>query len=206
MTRPKDAASSKGAVTKAAAPEAAAPTDAASKGSVPVAPASEAAVRRPGSSAAERVLRGMLLLIAFASGAAVGTVGSFGHRSTDTWFGIGWPVGLLLCLGGLIGLLLGIGELLVAGAPDSWRPTRLSALACASAGWLIALLWITYLGPPTSIARKGDVVLANDARSLLYLLIGMLTITVMVYRAWVATLSASLANRPGAPGGGHSKE
>ena len=161
--------------------------------------------RSPGSSPAERVSRGVLLLIAFAAGVAVGTVGSFGHRTTDSWLGVSWPVGLLLCLCGLIGLLLGIGELLVAGAPDSWRPTRLSALACASAGWLIALLWITYLGPPTSFARKGDVILANDARSLLYLLIGMFAITVMVYRAWVATLSARLAKRPGAPGSGHSK-
>jgi hypothetical protein len=33
----------------------------------------------------------------------------------------------------------------------------------------------------------------------------MFVITVTVYRAWVATLSARLANRPGAPGSGHPK-
>jgi hypothetical protein len=209
VTRPKDAAGSKDAAPEAAAKDAvskgAAPKGVAQSSAASKAPASDASTRQPGSTPAERVSRGVLLLIAFAVGVAVGTVGSFGHRTTDSWLGISWPVGLLLCLGGLIGLLLGIGELLVAGAPDSWRPTRLSALACASAGWLIALLWITYLGPPTSFARKGDVVLANDGRSLLYLLIGMFAITVMVYRAWVATLSARLAKRPGAPGSGHSK-
>ncbi len=208
VTQPKDAPVTRDAVSKDDAPEDAVPSGGESKNSdASKSLASEATARPPGSSPAERVSRGVFLLIAAASGAAVGTIGSFGHRTTDTWFGVSWPVGLAFCFAGLIGLLLGIGELLVAGAPDSWRPTRLSALGCASAGWLLALLWITYLGPPSTFARKGDVVLANDGKSLGYLLGGMLVITIAVYRAWVATLSARLANRPGAgaPGSGHSK-
>lgn len=161
--------------------------------------------RPPGSSPAEVTTRWMLLLLTGLAGAAVGAIGSFGHRATETWLGVGWPSGLALCFGGLIGLLLGVGELLVAGVPDSWRPTRLPALGWASAGWLLALLWITYLGPPPSFARKGDVVLANDGKSLAYLLGGMLLVTIAVYRAWVATLAARLGSRPGAPGSGHSK-
>jgi hypothetical protein len=207
VTQPKDAAVSKNdvvskndAVSKDDVPSG----DASKNSDVSKSLASDVLERAPGSAPAERVSRGVFLLIAAASGAAVGTIGSFGHRTTDTWLGVSWPIGLALCFGGLIGLLLGIGELLVAGAPDSWRPTRLSALGCASAGWLLALLWITYLGPPPSFARKGDVVLANDGKSLGYLLGGMFVITVTVYRAWVATLSARLANRPGAPGSGHS--
>lgn len=211
VTRSEDAAVSKATVPNGAAPKVdAASNDTVSSGDAPHGDASKslassATTLAPGSSPAERVSRVVLLLIAAAAGAAVGTVGSFGHRTTDTLLGVSWPVGLLLCLCGLIGLLLGISELLVAGVPDSWRPTRLPTLSCASAGWLLALLWITYLGPPTSFARKGDVVLANDARSLFYLLGGMLAITVMIYRAWVATLSARLARRPGAPGGDNSK-
>jgi hypothetical protein len=162
-------------------------------------------VAAPGSSPVERVSRVILLLLALAAGGAVGTFGSFAHRTTSSWGGVSWPTGLVLCFCGLIGLLLGVSELLTAGAPDSWRPTRLSALSCASAGWLLALLWLTYLGPPPSFARKGDVILANDARSLTYLLGGMLVVTVAVYRAWVATLTARLASRPGAPGNGHPK-
>lgn len=166
-----------------------------------------AAARPPGTAPAERASRWTLLLLAFAAGVAVGAIGSFGHRTSNTWLGVSWPVGLALCLGGLVGLLLGISELLTAGAADSWRPTRLSALGCASAGWLLALLWITYLGPPaSSFARKGDVILANDGKSLLYLLGGMLLITVAVYRAWVATLAARLGNRPGAPRTANSKD
>jgi len=216
VTRPEDATVSEDAV-----PEDAVPSDPVPSGAVPdgaganngaagndaqgsIAPKALAS-GAPGSSPVERISRAALLLICAATGVAVGTVGSFGHRTTNSWLGVSWPVGLLLCLCGLIGLLLGLTELLTAGAPDSWRPTRLSALGCASAGWLLALLWITYLGPPSSFARKGDVVLANDARSLLYLVGGMFLITVAVYRAWVATLSARLARRAGAPGSGHPK-
>ena len=205
VTQPKDAHVSNDAVSKDAVPADVVPTGDASSGDAWKTPASDALARVPGSSPVERVSRGVLLLIAAAAGAAVGAAGSFGHRTTDTWLGVGWPVGLALCFAGLIGLLLGIGELLAPGAPDSWRPTRLSALGCASAGWLLALLWLTYLGPPPSFARKGDVVLANDGKSLAYLLGGMLVITITVYRAWVATLTVRLANRSGAPGGGHSK-
>ena len=208
VTRSEDAAVPRDAAPKDAVlndddapPSADTPSRDASK-----APASRATTRAPGSSPAERISRVALLLLAAAAGLAVGAVGSFGHRTTDSWLGVSWPIGLLLSLCGLVGLLLGIGELLVAGVPDSWRPTRLPALACASAGWLAALLWITYLGPPSTwFAHKGDLVLANDARSLFYLLGGMLVIAVMVYRAWAATLAARLARHPGAPAGDNSK-
>ncbi len=189
--RPKDAAQSEDAMPS----EDTAPSTSAAQSANTAQPTRT--VRAPGSSPAERAPRWALLALAFAAGAAVGAVGSFGHRASETWLGVNWPTGLALCFGGLIGLLLGLGELLAAAAADSWRPTRLSALGCASAGWLLALLWITYLGPPPSFARKGDVVLANDGKSLLYLLGGMLLITVAVYRAWVATLAARLASRPG---------
>ena len=152
-----------------------------------------------------RLFRWALLLVAVLLGAAVGALGSFGHRASATWLGVSWPTGLVLCFGGLIGLLLGIGELLEAGGPGSWQPTRLSAVSWASAGWLLALLWLTYLGPPPSFARKGDVVLANDWKSLAYLLGGMVLVTVAVYRSWVAALSVRLAARTGAPGGVHPK-
>jgi hypothetical protein len=216
VTRPEDAAVSEDAVPNdavpsdpvpsGAVPNDAGPSNAGPSNSAPGGIASTAlASGAPGSSPVERISRTALLSIAAAAGVAVGAIGSFGHRTTNSLFGVSWPVGLLFCLCGLVGLLLGLTELLTAGAPDSWRPTRLSALGCASAGWLLALLWITYLGPPPSLARKGDVVLANDARSLLYLVGGMFLITVAVYRAWVATLSARLARRPGAPGSGHPK-
>jgi hypothetical protein len=161
--------------------------------------------RPPGSAVYEKASRWALLLLAVAFGAAVGTLGSFGHRESATWLGVSWPTGLVLGFCGLIGLLLGLGELLGAGVPASWRPSRLSALGWASTGWLLALLWLTYLGPPPSLARKGDVVLANDWKSLAYLLGGMAVVTAAVYRAWVAALSARLAGRTGAPGGVHPK-
>jgi hypothetical protein len=165
------------------------------------APATDTARSRPpGTAPVERIARWTLLALAFSAGGAVGILGSFGHRTSDTWLGVNWPLGLALCFAGLIGLLVGISELLTAGLADSWRPTRLSALGVASAGWLFALLWLTYLGPPPTFARKGDVVLANDWKSLLYLVGGMLVITVVVYRAWVATLAARLGSRSGATG------
>ena len=153
----------------------------------------------------EKALRWALLLIAVAFGVAVGTLGSFGHRASATWLGVSWPTGLVLSFCGLVGLLLGLGELLEAGVAASWRPTRLAALGWASVGWLLALLWLTYLGPPPSLARKGDVVLANDWKSLAYLLGGMCLVTAAVYRAWAATLSVRLAGRTGAPGSVHPK-
>ncbi len=180
--------------------------------SVSVKPAAAAAdaqprdtTRPPGSAAPEKAVRWTLLLGAVVFGVAVGTLGSFGHRESATWLGVSWPTGLALSFGGLIGMLLGLGELLEAGVARSWRPTRLAALGWASTGWLLALLWLTYLGPPPSLARKGDVILANDWKSLAYLLGGMLVVTAAVYRAWAATLTARLAGHTGAPGSVHPK-
>ena len=170
--------------------------------------ANAAATRPPGSAVPEKASRWALLLVAVLLGVAVGTFGSFGHRASATWLGVSWPTGLLVAFAGLVGLLLGVGELLEAGAPASWRPTRLSALGWTSAGWLLALLWLTYLGPPPSLASKGDVVLANDWKSLVYLLGGMGVVTAAVYRAWAASLTARLAagrTGTGAPGGVHPK-
>jgi len=183
------------------------PRTAASAQDEPPAKSSAAANGGPAGrgSAYEKASRWALLLVAVAFGAAVGTLGSFGHRENATWLGVSWPTGLALSFCGLVGLLLGLGELLGAGGPASWRPSRLSALGWASTGWLLALLWLTYLGPPPSLARKGDVILANDWKSMAYLLGGMVLVTAAVYRAWVATLTARLAGRTGAPGGVHPK-
>ncbi|MGH6657362.1 MAG: DUF6113 family protein [Actinocrinis sp.] len=159
-----------------------------------------------GKTPPERVARYALLLLAIVLGVVVGAVGTFGHRASETWGGVSWPTGLVLCLGGLIGLLLGLSELLEAGLPGSWRPTRLPAVAWASAGWLVALLWLTYAGPPSSgFARKGDVLLPNDTKSLVFLLGGMALVTAAVFRAWTATLTARLGQRPGAAERGHPK-
>jgi hypothetical protein len=137
-----------------------------------------------------------LLLVVAALGIVVGTIGSFAHRATATVGGVALPTGLFFAFCGLIGLLLALGELLGVGPPRSWRPTRLAAVSIASAGWLLALLWLTYLGPPPTAARKGDVILANDWRSLAFLFGGMLLATTAVYRAWVANLTARLAAHP----------
>jgi hypothetical protein len=146
-----------------------------------------------GSGVAASATRWVLLLVAGGLGVVVGTIGSFAHRATATVAGVAWPTGLFFAFCGLVGLLLGLGELLAAGPATSWRPSRLAGLSCAAAGWLIALLWLTYLGPPPSAARKGDVVLANDWRSLAYLFGGMMLATAAVYRAWVANLNVRLA-------------
>jgi hypothetical protein len=143
--------------------------------------------------AASGVIRWILLLVAAGLGVIVGAIGSFAHRATATAFGVAWPTGLFFSFCGLVGLMLALGELLPNAASRSWRPSRLSGVACAAAGWLLALLWVTYLGPPPSAARKGDVILANDWRSLAYLFGGMLLATVAVYRAWVANLAEKLA-------------
>jgi hypothetical protein len=199
--RKASAATKDSAVVKDSAPT----TDAAPTKPAPMNAAPPRDTRPSASAALNRISRWVLLLVAVALGAGVGTLGSFGHRASATWLGASWPTGLVLCFGGLIGLLLGIGELLEAGAAGSWRPTRLAAVGWASAGWLLALLWLTYLGPPPSFAHKGDVILANDWKSMAYLLGGMVLVTVAVYRAWVAALSARLAGRTGAPGGVHPK-
>jgi Family of unknown function (DUF6113) len=143
--------------------------------------------------AASGVIRWILLLVAAALGVIVGAVGSFAHRAEVTAFGVTWPTGLFFAFCGLVGLMLALGELLPVTASRSWRPSRLSGVACAAAGWLLALLWLTYLGPPPSASRKGDVILANDWRSLAYLFGGMLLATAAVYRAWLANLAEKLA-------------
>lgn len=153
-----------------------------------------------GAAAHEKVSRWLLLLAAAAAGAVVGGLGSFGHRASAA----NVPTGLVLCLGGLIGLLLGLSEL-APGAPNSWRPTRLSAVSCASAGWLLALIWLTYIGPPFTFARKGDVILPNDWKSITYLLGGMALIVTAAYRAWLASLHARLAQRPGGSSSVHPR-
>jgi hypothetical protein len=172
--------------------------------SAPASAATERPVYAPGAAPFEKVSRWLLLLVAAAAGVAVGGLGSFGHRATATWLSVSWPTGLVLCFGGLIGLMLALGEL-SPGAPESWLPTRLSAISCASAGWLIALIWLTYLGPPFTFARKGDVILPNDWKSITYLLGGMALIVVAAYRAWLASLNARLAQRPGGSGSVHPR-
>lgn len=148
-------------------------------------------------SVTQTIWRWALLALAAALGLAVGTVGALEHRAAVSLGAVAWPYGLLLALCGLAGLLLGLGEL-GAAAAGSWRPTRLAAVGWAAAGWVVAVLWLTYFGPPFSGARKGDVVLADDWRSLLYLICGMALATAAVYRAWVAALATRIAAYPNA--------
>ena len=208
--QPKAAASAKNAAqakstasaNNARAESAAPPADSAPSSAL--AAASGQRAYAPGAAPAEKASRWLFLLVAAAAGLVVGGLGSFGHRASATWLGVSWPTGLLLCFGGLIGLMLALGEL-APGAPASWRPTRLSAVSCASAGWLLALIWLTYLGPPFTFARKGDVILPNDWKSITYLLGGMALIVTVTYRAWLASLNARLAQRPGGSGGVHPR-
>jgi hypothetical protein len=145
-------------------------------------------------STADRVANILLLVLLLASGLAVGTVGSFYHRTEFATGSLNWPDGLLLSLGGLVGLLLGLTELLpVAKGARATVPARLPALGCAGAGWVIAVIWLTYIGPPFSFANKGDVILANDWISMAYLIVGMALTTVFLFRAWTASLDAKLA-------------
>lgn len=164
--------------------------DTAKTGGSPPQAASTTATATGGAAAA--VVRWVLLLLIGALGVVVGVVGSFAHRATATAAGVAWPTGLFFAFCGLFGLLLGLGELFGVGPARSWRPSRLSAVSVASAGWLIALLWLSYFGPPPTGARKGDVILANDWRSLAFLFGGMVLATTAVYRAWVANLAARL--------------
>jgi hypothetical protein len=141
-----------------------------------------------------------LLVLCLLAGAAVGTVGSFLHRAQfgGTNGSGGFPDGLLLSLGGLTGLLLGLGELTRPAAPaHSSFPGRLPALGAAAAGWVIAVIWLTYVGPPFSFEAKGDVVLANDWLSMTYLIAGMALATAFLYKAWIATLDVRMARARG---------
>ncbi|MBR7839780.1 hypothetical protein KDL01_41440, partial [Actinospica durhamensis] len=150
-----------------------------------------------GSARAARIA---LLVLCLLCGLAVGTVGSFLHRAGlgGSNQGGGFPDGLLLSLGGLTGLLLGLGEL-TRPAPDaaSRYPGRLAALAAAAAGWVVAVIWLTYVGPPPSLHTKGDVVLANDWLSMTYLIAGMALATAFLYKAWIASLDARMARARG---------
>jgi hypothetical protein len=205
VTRPKPTPS-EGASKDAASPwDHSVSQDAVSEGALPSPRSTPPAAAPAASAAAERPARWALLLAAFLLGGAVGTFGSFGHRASATVLGVAWPTGLAICLGGLVGLLLGVGELLEPGRPGSWRPSRLAALSWASVGWLLALLWLTYVGPPPSLARKGDVVLANDWKSVCYLFGGMAAVVVFTYRAWAASLTARLAQHGAAAKGVHPK-
>lgn len=147
---------------------------------------------------ADRVAHILLLVLVLAAGLAVGTVGSFLHRAEFSTGSVAWPDGLLLSLGGLVGLLLGLLELLpVATDERATLPARLPGLAAAGAGWVIAVIWLTYVGPPFSFANKGDVILANDWISMAYLIVGMALTTLFLYRAWIASLDAKLARARG---------
>lgn len=150
----------------------------------------------PGPARANQACRIGLLVLCLLVGVAVGTVGSLLHRAElgGTNGSGGFPDGLLLSLGGLVGLLLGLGELTrPAPAAHSRYPGRLGALSAAATGWVIAVIWLTYLGPPTSFRAKGDVVLANDWLSMTFLIAGMAVCTAFLYKAWIATLDVRLA-------------
>lgn len=141
-----------------------------------------------------------MMAVCLAVGLAVGTVGSFLHRAELG--GVngsgGFPDGLLLSLGGLAGILLVLGELTVpAPVPQSRAAGRLAALGSAAAGWVIAVIWLTYVGPPLTLRTKGDVVLANDWRSMSFLIVGMALATAFLYKAWIATLDERLRRAGG---------
>ena len=145
-------------------------------------------------TAVDHVARGVLLVLLLAGGLAVGTVGAFFHRAEFSTGSVAWPDGLLLSLGGLVGLLLGLTELLpVMSGARATVPARLPGIAAVAAGWVVAVIWLTYVGPPFSFANKGDVILANDWISMAYLIVGMALATLFLYRAWMAALDAKLA-------------
>ena len=149
-------------------------------------------------SAASRIRRALLLVLFLVLGLAVGTVGSFLHRAEFATGTLSWPDGLALSLGGLVGLLLGIGELLpVLPSAVSAVPGRLAGLGSAAAGWVVAVIWLTYVGPPFSFRNKGDVLLANDWLSMAFLIGGMGLATFVLYRAWMKALDAKLARARG---------
>jgi hypothetical protein len=164
--------------------------------------ADAASVDPAGDAAMDLVSRILLFVLLFAAGLAVGVVGSFLHRAEFTTGSVQWPDGLVLSLGGLVGLLLGITELLpvtvdVAPSPRRVLPARLPGTGCAAAGWVVAVIWLSYIGPPLSFANKGDVILANDWISMAFLIVGMALATYFLYRAWIAALDAKLAKARG---------
>jgi hypothetical protein len=145
-------------------------------------------------SALDHLARILLAVLLFAAGLAVGTVGAFLHRAELGTGSLQWPDGLALSLGGLVGLLLGVGDLLpVLPTPRRTLPARLPGMGLAAAGWVIAVIWLSYIGPPFSFADKGDVILANDWISMSFLIVGMALATFFLYRAWIAALDAKLA-------------
>jgi hypothetical protein len=148
--------------------------------------------------AADSVVRILLLVLLLAAGLAVGTVGSFLHRAEFNTGSVAWPDGLLLSLGGLVGLMLALTELLpVANEARATVPARLPALAAVGVGWVVSVIWLTYVGPPFSFQTKGDVILADDWLSMAYLILGMALTTVFLYRAWIAALDVKLARARG---------
>jgi hypothetical protein len=156
-----------------------------------------------GSGRKTRASRIGLLVLCLLAGLAVGTVGSFLHRAElgGTNGDGGFPDGLLLSLGGLAGLLLGLTELTrPVPAETSGVPGRLAALGAAAVGWVIAVIWLTYVGPPTSFKAKGDVILADDWLSMSYLIVGMAGATAFLYKAWIATLETRMAKYRGPDG------
>lgn len=146
-----------------------------------------------GSANAAQAARWALTALSLLAGAGAGLIGSFCHRDQAVLFGQSWPVGLVCAFAGLAGLLLALGELPAVAA--RWWPGRLAASVAAAVGWLVVLLWVTYLGPPPNFALKGDVVLANDWISITYLVGGMALATIAVYRSWLAVLEQKLAER-----------
>jgi len=150
--------------------------------------------RRRDPRLAMQAARWGLLVLALAAGAGVGFLGAFSHRDQAVWLGVSWPVGLFYVVAGMAGLFLALAELPAQPGPV-WLPSRLAASGVAGFGWLVALLAVTYLGPPPSFALKGDVILADDWISMAYLIGGMALVTTAVYRAWLAVLEARLADR-----------
>lgn len=154
-----------------------------------------------------KIARVLLAVLAFLIGVAVGVLGSFQHRITFTVGSTRLPTGLLLAFGAVIGLVLLFEGLLGPGPalPGRPLPSRLSATACASIGWLFALVSLSYFGPPAAgFHEKGDVILVNDWRSITFLFGGMCLLTVGMYRAWSAALTARIAQASGAPDSPHS--
>ena len=152
------------------------------------------AVQEPaGRTVGARAAQWGLTALALAVGAGVALLGSFCHRDLWVLSGVSLPVGLVYAFAGMVGLFLPLGEL-----PPAARgplPGRMPATLAAGFGWLVVLLWATYLGPPPTFALKGDVILANDWISITYLVGGMALATAAVYRSWLAVLEYKLADR-----------